>query len=176
MSNVRSAPLHNGSITSAARTLQWRAAGLVALALGAPLWLIGARFTILGAPKVIAAIFGLFRIAVALALPSGWPLLGLTIIVGALISLVEFGCRPRRRFFAESLLIGLILFAIWLAVNAGDIASTFVGVTTPQPDSWPITRWIATTVWVAGAWTLILTYVPELLIIAGVRWLIRGRF
>lgn len=156
--------------------LKWRAAGILATLLGAPLWLIGARFTTLGAPGMIALTFSLFRISVNIPLPSGWALFYLTIIVGAVISATEFGCRPRRSFFAQSILMGLVLFLVWGIANAGDLGSTFIGVTTPQVDSWPITVWVARNIWAAMTLTVFLTYLPELLMIAGIRWLIRGRF
>ena len=67
-------------------------------------------------------------------------------------------------------------FLIWLLVITADISSTYIGVTTVQPESWPLTVWLAATVWAAGTWSAFLTFVPELLIIGGVRWLARGRF
>ena len=156
--------------------LKWRAVGLFAVILGMPLWLIGARFTTLGAPGVIQLVFGLFRIPVTIPLPNGWTLFVLTIIVGAVISATEFGCRPRRSFFSQSILTGFVLFLVWLIANAGDLSSTFIGVTTPQMDSWPLTVWVAHTSWAAISFTIFLTYLPELLMIAGIRWLTKGRF
>lgn len=156
--------------------LKWRATGAFAFLLGVPLWLVGARFTTLGAPGMIALTFSLFRISVHIPLPDGWTLFYLTIIVGAVISAAEFGCRPRRSFFAQSLLMGAVLFLVWSIANAGDLGSTFIGVTTPHADSWPITIWVAETTWAAIAVTIFLTYLPELLMIAGIRWFIKGRF
>lgn len=156
--------------------LSWHAVGAVALALGVSLWLVGARFTVLGGPQVLETILGLFQINLRIPLPTGWPLLALTIFVGATVSKVEFGCHPRRSFFTQSLLMGVILFIIWAVVNAGDVASTYIGVTTVSDESWPATRWLATTTGAAGLWTLFLSYIPELFMIGGWRWLINGRF
>lgn len=159
-----------------AQTAQWRAAGLVALVAGAVFWLIGARYTTLGGPDVVAVIFGLFRIVVRFILPAGWSFFFLTIAVGAIISLVEFGCYPRRSFFAKSLVLGTVLLGLWLLANGLDLASTYVGVTSPEYDSGPVALWVAATPWAATLWTLFLTYCPELFILAGIRWLITGRF
>ncbi len=175
--------LKDGKVTSPADRASelaqagaWRAVGLVALLAGAVFWLIGARYTTLGLPDVLASIFGLFRIAVRLALPSGWPFLGLTVAIGAIISAAEFGCYPRRSFFARSLALGAVLLAIWLLANGLDLASTYTGVTTPEYDSGNVALWVAATPWAAGLWTAFLTYCPELFILGGLRWLVRGRF
>jgi hypothetical protein len=178
---VTSKDMPSGKSTAAvvgeiSTSLAWRAGGLMSVVVGLALWLIGARFTTLGAPSVIEMIFGLFRIDVQIPLPIGWALLTLTIVIGAAISLVEFGCHPRRSFFGSSIVSGSVLFLLWLGVNAADLSSTYIGVTTPFDDSWPITIWIAKTQAAATIWTTFLTYVPELLIIAGVYWLLRGRF
>ncbi len=154
----------------------WRAVGLVALAVGLVFWLVGARYTTLGGARLIGILFGLFGLDITAPLPVGWALLGLTVAVGLVISLTEFGARPRRSFFSSSLIAGLVLLLIWLLVITGDIASTYVGVTTPGQDAWPISRWLASVVWAAGSWSAFLTFVPELLIILGARWFWRGRF
>jgi hypothetical protein len=187
MSNVRSEPLKDGktssrgadlsaSLSKSADTLPWRAAGLVSLVVGGSFWLIGARYTILGAPRVIDMILSLFGISLHIVLPVGWPLLWLTILVGAVVSMTEFGCRPRRSFFSRSLVLGIALFLIWAIVNAGDLSSTFLAVTLVEDDSGALTRWVATTEWASIAWTCFLSYCPELLIIGGWRWLIKGGF
>src|SRR4029079_4727097 len=98
--SVRSESLKDGKIThdqvsDAAQQLAWRAAGLFAIVVGGVFWLIGARYTVFGAPLVIAHLLGLFSIVAPITLPIGWPLLGLTVVVGAVVSLVEFGARPR---------------------------------------------------------------------------------
>src|SRR5580765_4915730 len=66
-------------------SLSWRAIGLVALVFGLLLWLIGARYTLLGAPGVLAYVLDLFGIVFLLALPIGWAFLGLTIALGLTI-------------------------------------------------------------------------------------------
>lgn len=156
------------------QSLPHRAAGLTALVSGLVLWAIGARYTVLGIPAVVTLVLGLFGIKGTLLLPSAWSLVGLTGLIGMVISLVEFGCRPHRRQFSTSLVSGLIFLLIWLLTNSADLSSTFIGVTSPHADSWPMTFWVASTRWAAASWTMFLTYCPELLMIAGLRWLIRG--
>lgn len=185
---VREQPLKDGErvaggggvgrdmLRGARRSAPWRAVGLLALLIGLGLWLIGARYTTLGAPRIVQLLAGLFGIEASVELPSGWSLLTLTIAIGAVISLTEFGARPRRAFFSFSLVFGLVLFLIWLMVITADISSTYIGVTTVRPDSWPLTIWLASTIWASGGWSMFLTFVPELFIIAGTRWLVRGRF
>ena len=174
-------PVASGSsrdlLGRAGRSAPWRAVGLVALVVGLVLWLIGARYTTLGGARGIGLLAGVFGLDIVVPLPTGWSLLGLTVLVGALVSLTEFGARPRRSFFSASLVSGLVLLLIWLLVIAADIASTYIGVTAlTGVDSWPLTRWLASTVWAAGTWSAFLTFVPELLIIGGIRWFWRGRF
>ena len=184
---VRQQPLKDGApvagggghalLAGAGRSAPWRAAGLVALSGGAVFWLTGARYTTLGGRRALMLLADVFGVALNLPLPVGWALLGLTVLVGALVSLTEFGARPRRSFFSASLVSGLVLLLIWLLVIAADIASTYIGVTAlTGADSWPLTRWLASTVWAAGTWSAFLTFVPELLIIGGIRWFWRGRF
>lgn len=170
-------PVANDSIlVDVQRSAPWRAVGLVALVVGLVFWLIGARYTTLGGARLVELLVGIFGIKLVVPMPAGWALLGLTLMVGLVISLTEFGARPRRSFFSSSLIAGLVLFLIWLLVITGDIASTYVGVTTPPRDAWAISLWLAGEQWAAGAWSGFLTCIPELLIIAGARWLWRGRF
>lgn len=174
--SVQSKPMSNSQvITQAASTLPWRLGGVGALLVGFALWLIGARYTVLGGPRVLGLLLDLFGIDLTIPLPTSWALLGLTVAVGAIVSAVEFGCRPRRSYFSRSLLIGCAAVILWLLFNGADLASTFVGVTSVAPDSWPIARWVATAPLASGLWTTFLTYCPELLMIAGGRWLVFGR-
>lgn len=157
-------------------TLHWRAVGLFSIVVGAVFWLIGARYTVLGLPDVIAFIFGRFGILLRPELPIGWPLLWLTIVIGATISAAEFGCYPRRQFFDRALGLGVALLLIWLVANAADLASTYVGVTTIALTNSASDTWVATHTWAAALWTLFLSYTPELIIFGGVRWLFKGGF
>jgi len=156
-------------------TLPWRAVGLLSLGAGLALWMIGARYTLLGGPDVIAFFFGLFGIDLRPELPAGWLFFGLTVLVGLVISLAEFGVYPRRSFFADSIAAGVVLLAIWLLSLGVDLASTYVGVTTVQAGAGAAGRWVAATSWAAGTWTIFLTFCPELFILGGVRWLFTGR-
>jgi len=179
--SVRSEALKDGQvihdqISDAAQQLAWRAAGLFAIGVGGVFWLIGARYTVFGAPLVIAHLLGLFSIVAPITLPIGWPLLGLTVIIGAIVSLMEFGAHPRRRFFERSAIVGFVLAGLWLLMNAGDFASTAYAVFYPGADASAAARWVAVTPLASMLWTSFLTWTPELVIISGWRWLIHGRF
>lgn len=176
--NVKSEPMQSGRPEPPdwVATLPWRAAGLVALCIGLTFWLMGARYTLLGAPGVLAGLFGLFGITLRLSLPIGWVFLGLTIVVGLIISAAEFGCYPRRSFFARSLIGGAVLLVVWLIANGLDLTSTYVGVTTIQRGAGAVAQWTARAPWAASLWTVFLSYCPELFILGGLRWLIVGRF
>lgn len=179
MSTVKSEELKDGKPLPAhpfLTTLHWRGVGIFSIVVGGVLWLIGARYTVMGLPTVIEALFGRFNIALRPELPTGWPLLYLTIAIGAIISAAEFGCYPRRRFFDHAIGAGVALFLIWLTANAADLSSTYTGVTEITPAMNANDTWVATHQWAAAIWTLFLTYVPELVIIGGVRWLFKGRF
>ena len=173
-------PVASGSsrdlLGRAGRSAPWRAVGLVALVVGLVLWLIGARYTTLGGARGIGLLAGVFGLDIVVPLPTGWSLVGAAIAVGLVVSLTEFGARPRRSFFSTSLVAGLVLLLIWSLVITGDISSTYIGVTTPDAGAWTISYWLAANIWAAGAWSAFLTFVPELLIIGGIRWLVRGRF
>lgn len=125
---------------------------------------------------MIAHLLSLFGIVAPITLPIGWPLLGLTIIIGAIVSLVEFGARPRRRFFERSAIVGFVLAGLWLMMNAGDFASTAYAVVYPGAGASAAAQWTAATPLAAILWTSFLTWTPELVIISGWRWLINGRF
>jgi hypothetical protein len=179
--SVRSQPLRDGKVvhdqvSDATEQLAWRAADLFAIVVGGAFWLIGARYTVFGAPLVIAHLLGLFGIVAPITLPIGWPLLGLTVVIGVIVSLMEFGARPRRAFFAKSLLIGLVLVFLWALVNTGDFASTASAVFYPGRAASALAQWTAAAPLAAIPWICFLTWTPELLIIAGWRWLINGRF
>lgn len=179
---VRSAEMKDGKVVppsrlpSWARGVEWRALGALTMLIGLALWLIGARATVRGAPRVLDVVLGLFGIHVDIVLPTSWPLLGLTIVVGTVVSLIEFGTYPRRRFLNRSVLLSLVLAAIWAAANAGDWASTFVDVSTVDAASSEIARWVAQTMWARIGWTTVLTWLPEVLMLAGIRWLWAGAF
>jgi hypothetical protein len=70
----------------------------------------------------------------------------------------------------------LVLVFLWALVNTGDFASTALAVFYPGADASAAAHWTASTPLAAILWTCFLTWTPELLIIAGWRWLIHGRF
>ena len=99
------------------------------------------------------------------ALPAGVPMLLTTIIVGLIVTIMGFVIRPRRAFFAKSLLGAVILSIGWPVANGCDIASTYVGVTSIDTSS--LSRQVAASGGLTVGWTLFVTYCPELFVYFG---------
>jgi hypothetical protein len=139
--------------------------GIMALLFGVPIWVIGARYTLDGWVIVLNLIAGVTHLPFVLTAPAGmWSLLLFPIGIG--YSLIEVRYRPRgARTFAPWL--------VWALVIVSDYGSTYIAATTPPADAWAITAWMATTVPAAALWTAVLTFLPETLIMAGIRWIAR---
>jgi hypothetical protein len=142
--------------------------GVMACAFGLPLWFVGARYSRDG------WIWGVNLFSEWM----GWPMRAqvpvypkdvfLLLVIGVLYSLIERAWFFYRRVRGRFTLL-LLFVAIYVLVNATDVGSTLLGVLTPADDAWPITHWLAATLPAAGAWSLVLTYLPEVLIIGGIR-------
>lgn len=161
---VRSSPLRNGQAVEEhprRRSPLWPA-GVAALLFGLPLWLIGAFYTLQG------WVFGLNLVAAAVHLPAvvpmprGWWVL-LFVPLGLLYSWVEVH-RPSR---ADALWL-----MVYLLIILSDLATTYLSVI--AADATTLSRWAAATLWAAFAWTAVLTFAPEWLIMGGLK-LIWGR-
>lgn len=139
-------------------------AGALMLAFGVPMWILGAKYSLDG------WVLGLNILADALTLParlplaSGWWAL-LAAPLGLAYSYVEVWVRPKRGR-AQHVAAVVILMAL---THATDVGSTFLAAVTVPGDAWMLARWAAAELWPAGLWALALTYIPELLIITGVR-------
>lgn len=148
------------------------AAAVMLLLFGVPLWLVGARYTFDGWMTALNMLLAWLRLP--LWVPSmDWRLYFVIVIaLGVLYSRVEvrmFGTARRGRALA----MPGFLWALWVLVLLSDVGSTFLGVITPAPDSWPITRWVAATWPAAGTWSVVLTFLPEWLIIGAMQLLRR---
>lgn len=147
-------------------------AGLLMLAFGAPLWLWGAKYSldgwIIGLNMLLENIL---HVAARIPQPSGWWML-IIIPLGILYSFVEVKVRPRWGASWQVLIAMIVLF---LLAHGTDLGSTFAGVTAaPAPNAWPLTRWVATNFYAASVWAVILTYLPEVLILVGMSFIVRG--
>lgn len=148
-----------------------RELGIVLLAFGIPLWLAGARYTVDGGRIAVNFILAWLTIPVQIA-PFGWEaLIALILVIGWLCSRVEIRHFPLRRIGGRIVVIGGHMLAGWALISVTDLSTTGVGIVTLQPDAWPISIWIAATWPAALAWTGILTFLPEWLILGGWRML-----
>jgi hypothetical protein len=155
---------------------------LVLLIIGVPLYLGGARYTYDGIPTTFNFVMDWLRLPVSLSsqpIPDSlWGLrLGAIIVVGWLFSRIETrpptikSLRARyKRVTAQTIIVAILVFVVCFAADAG---STYFGVIKPPaPDAWPITRWIATNMTAAWAWSIFLTVVPDWMIVIGWRGMI----
>ena len=163
--------------------------GLVLVVAGALGWVAGARFTAEGWPRGITMIVAaLFSFDLGLQVPRGRQLLGAALAFGLFYSWVEVRLRPFRyvRPKAEDgqpaarghwHIAPPAHWVAWLIVVATDVGTTFVGVAAlvllaeAGAEVWPIFLEIAASRDLNGAASLVLTFAPELSIMAGWRLL-----
>lgn len=168
-------PLTNGQPPSEptrrrlAMHLERPAGGLLALLFGLPLWALGGWYTLNGWAAALNLLSAKLAQPRRLDAPAGEVALLVMVGLALAYSLVEVRLRPRAPrgdygFWALATLL-------WLVVILTDVGSTFLGVTTPGADAWAITRQVAASPYLAGAWALILTFVPEAFILLGIRLL-----
>lgn len=169
MSNVRSVPLVNGEPVGVAKVRAPKSgaplAGVLMLAFGLPLWVIGAKYSLDGWVLGLNIVGGVFDLPAVVPQVSGWWALGLAAGLGLCYSYVEVWVRPRGGVRLSVLLATLILM---LLTHITDVGSTAIAALSPAPGAWPIALWAAAQVWPAALWALFLTYIPEVLIIGGV--------
>ncbi|HEU5013934.1 MAG TPA: hypothetical protein VFT66_15545 [Roseiflexaceae bacterium] len=147
-------------------------AGLLMLGFGAPLWVWGAKYSmdgwIIGLNMLLENIL---HVAVRIPQPGGWWML-IIVPLGILYSFVEVKVRPRWGAPWRVLIAMTVLF---LLAHGSDLGTTFAGVTAaPGAGAWPLTTWVATHFYVAALWAIILTYLPEVLILVGMSFIVRS--
>ena len=173
MSNVKSSPLTGGELAESkssrriAPSMDAPAAAIMMLAFGLPLWAIGAKYSLDGWTIALNIAATVLELPTRLPEPSGWWNL-LFLPLGIAYSLVETRARlPKAAragtWIAVALAIGL--------THLTDAGSTYLAVASPGADAWPLAIWVAQQVWPAALWAGFLTYVPEILIITGLRLL-----
>jgi hypothetical protein len=169
---VRSEPLENGQpVATYQEQVSARAlpASIALAIIGGLLWLAGAKYTLLGWIAGLNWFLGWLELPARVPPPTGWYML-LMIPLGLLYSLVEIK-RPWNYRNKQPEKVALY-WLIWSALVASDIGSTFAGVRDPGPSAWPITLQVASSIPIAGAWSAILTFVPEWMV-GGARKLLR---
>jgi hypothetical protein len=155
------------------------AAGLMLITFGLPLWLGGAQYTFDGWPIGLNCVLAWLHLPGSIRIPilplsdRLWyvRLIGM-IVLGLIYSRIETR-RPVERLRRKRVATFLLLWFIFGVAIFTDAGSTFVGVRSPAPDAWDITKWIAREIYAAAAWAIFLTFVPDWMLIVGWRLLFR---
>ena len=149
---------------------------LTPLAFGLPLWFASARFSRDGWISALNMFLRWLDVPHTIATPPWQSAIALIVAIGLVYSVMERSWRVGV-MLAEARRYGLAMF-FWLAlilIGATDVGSTIMGVSTPAPDAWSITRWIAETRTVAIVWASFLTIVPDLMILNAITlWARKG--
>lgn len=167
--SVRSEPLANGK--PIARKGKTRG-GLSALAIvlfvfGALGWLAGGKYTVEGWVVALNMFGRWIGLAAQLDVPRGVPLIVAVLLSGVVYSRVELLALRNTVQRMPSFWIA------WLLIFLTDVGSTFFGIISPAPDAAPILRQLAIMPYFAFLWALVLTLLPEYLILSSIRLLKR---
>jgi hypothetical protein len=147
-------------------------AGAVALAL--PLWVAGAKYTLDGAIRAINMLLAWLSSSIDVAPVALPPITSLVLYVvlagclGALFSRIELGQwhSVRQRRWRQ---MGTAALIVWAVANGLDVGSTFIGVTAQGQANLPLQAWVATNLPAAAIWSIIVTYLPETLLVFAFR-------
>lgn len=136
------------------------ALGLTLLAFGGLAWLGSAKYTLIG--WIVGLNTTLAWLGLPLRVPevAGWFVL-LAVPLGVVYSRVE--TRVWRG--GGGLMRSPLFWLGWVVIVATDVGSTYLGVRTPPADAWPITMQIASSQGVAFVLSLLLTFIPEWMLI-----------
>lgn len=163
---VRSEPLTNGK--PVARPQGKPQMGLYALAVvlfvfGLLGWIAGGKYTVEGWVIALNMFARWIGVEQQLTVPRGWWLVGAVLVCGVVYSRVEVLALRNTVQRMPVFWVG------WLLMVITDIGSTLLGVLNPAPNAAPILIQLAGIVPLAIAWAIVLTFVPEWLILSGVR-------
>lgn len=165
---VTSTDLVNGQVVPRRRGPRgpgWRwYAGIMMLIVGAAGWLLGAGYSVDGWTGGANLLASWLTLPVVVPTPVSWPRLVAIAVLGILYSCCELYVRPSR---AEDWGGNVAIVVLMVVIHGSDIGSTYLGVVAPRPGSWPIAMWVASVPPVALVWSLVLTYLPELLLLKG---------
>lgn len=145
------------------------AVAALALAFGLTFWAVGGKYTLDGWVTGLNILLGFLQVPARIPRPVGWWVL-LFIPLALAYSWVEVRARPplvpRGAFDRWA-----VAFLLWGIVILSDIGSTFAGIQSPGPRPWPVSVWLAENDLAGGVWAVILTFVPEALILYALRQL-----
>lgn len=132
-------------------------------------WAAGGRYTIDGAPLLLNAIARFFRLSARLGVIADpvWYLRLCWLPIA--MSIIERRNRPRRGLAWNTITVYTI--GIWAIVAGADFGSTWLAITHPDPDAWPIAVQVAHIAPLALLWTAATTFAPEIGFVALWRYL-----
>ncbi len=153
--------------------LGWRALGLLMLVMGAGLWLLGARYSIDGWARGLTMLGAIAQLPIQVQPPQGTDAYIPVVLIGLMYSFAEIKVRPTWDIgrIAGPQAFVIILMGV-LLIHGSDIGSTFLALSSPGADAWPVHVWAAQQGAPLALWAIILTYVPEMLILFGKRLLL----
>lgn len=169
---VRSEPLVNGQPTHARPIVRSGGGGMwplaiVLLVFGALGWMAGGKYTVEGWVVALNMFARWLGMTEQIAVPRGWWLVGAVLISGLVYSRVELLAWRKNAQRMPQFWIG------WVLIVLTDLGSTLLGVLNPAPDAPPVFLQLAAMLPLAILWSVILTAVPEYLILGGYKLLRR---
>lgn len=166
---VRSEPLKDGKPEERRRAPApglWPLA-LVLLVFGAIGWVAGGKYTVEGWVTALNMFGRWVGVGGTLNVPRGVLLIAVIAALSLLYSRVELMVYARSAHRLPLFWIG------WLLIVMTDIGSTLIGVLNPPEDAAPVMLQVASLPPVAIVFSLILTFIPEWLILGGAKLLRR---
>lgn len=134
--------------------------GIFGLAIGIPVWLLGAHYSLTGWIIGLNLTSTMIGVGAQLVVPEpvGLARVALIVLLGLIYSAAELLGRPPRHVRWQVWLLCAGLIGL---VHLTDAGSTFLSVMRPAADAWPASRWLATQPIIAALWSAALTYLPE---------------
>lgn len=158
---VRSDPIANGkpTVRQSPNPGMW-ALAIALLVFGIIGWLAGGKYTVEGWVVALNMFARWIGVTQQLPMPRGWWLVGAVALAGVVYSRVETQALHKRAQRLPSFWVG------WALIVLTDVGSTLLGVLNPAPNAAPILLQLAQIIPLAILWSLLLTFIPEWLIIS----------
>lgn len=135
-------------------------------------WIMGGKYTIDGTPLLANLLLDFLRIGARVPIISDGRYYLFLVWLPLLVSIIERRNRPRRGLALSNATV--VVLAVWAIASLYDLGTTYIAVTTPAPDAWLITQQLGGSRIAASIWTGMTTFLPEIGIVALVRYLLRG--
>ena len=154
--------------TAAPKSSNEWALGVALMVFGGALWIASAKYTLLGWVVGLNTALAWLGLPLRVPAPVSYAIL-LAVPLGVIYSRVETRVWQGSRTIFRAPLFWLG----WIVIVATDVGSTYLGVRTPAADAWPITIQIASSALVSFVVSLVLTFIPEWMILGALRFLTR---